>query len=82
MKVAKYESYTEILPTKEEVEELCRAGDLCIWLVNNCECMYYNRPDILVSKHRDGDTVGKRDGCDKVRSFDPSGIPPGTVLSI
>jgi len=33
----------------------------------------------MVNKFKAGDTVGKRDGCDKVRSFDPSGKPLGKL---
>ena len=81
MKATKYESYTKILLTKEEVQELCKPGtgpDRCIWCIGD-ECMYHNRPEILVNKFNVGDTVGKRDGCDKVKSFDPSGKPIGEL---
>ena len=85
MKVIISKEGTVILPTKGEVEELCKldAGpDRCVWCISSAkgyECMYHNRPPVLVSKFKNGDTVGKRDGCDKVKSFDPSGKPMGEL---
>ncbi len=80
MKATKYESYTKIFLTKEEEQELCKpiTPDRCIWHISG-ECLYHNRPAILVNKFRDGDTIGKRDGCDKVKSFDPAGKPIGEL---
>lgn len=81
MKATIYKSYTEIELTREEVQACKGTGgaDRCIWLIDSGECLYHNRPPVLVAKLRDGDTVGKRDGCDRVKSFDPSGKPLGKV---
>ena len=79
MKVTIHKSHTEILPTREEIQELCKAGNPCLWLVNSYECTYHNRPPTLVAKLREGEIVGKKDGCEKVKSFDPSGKPSGKL---
>ena len=72
---------TDIYPTAEEVIELCKPGqgaDTCIWLMMGADgwfCAYHNRQHVnlvgesLESRWRRGATVAKRDGCEKVKTF-------------
>lgn len=72
---------TDIYPSDEEVQELCRPGqgaDTCIWLMMGPDgwfCSYYNRQGIsltgetLEERWCRGATVAKRDGCDKVKNM-------------
>lgn len=79
MRAVVYDWYTEVFPTAEEIRELCRPGagaDTCVWLVagpDGMECTCLNKPYLLSKRHSDGLTVAKRDGCDKVKDFEPAG---------
>lgn len=84
MKAWVYDSYTSIFPNDDEVRELCRPGagaETCVWLMfsRRWECCYYDRRGInligesLEERWRKGLTVAKRDGCDKVKEFNPAG---------
>ena len=71
---------TEIYPSEKEIKEMCKIGqgaDCCIFLVvgSEFECCYYNRAPILslIERARKGLTSARREGCDKVANFDPSG---------
>ena len=90
MRAEIHDGYTSILLTDKEIKELCRPGasaDTCIWLavgVDGFECLYYNRGGTslaggtLEKRWKQGLTVAKRDGCDKVRSSKP--VPRGTIV--
>lgn len=82
MRAEKREDYTTIFLDIEEVKTLCCPGagaDTCIWLVagtEGFECLYYKRNvgvnllgETLGDRWKRGDTVAKRDGCDKVREL-------------
>lgn len=79
MKALVREWITEITPSKKDVGVECRPGagsDTCIWLVGGAEgfeCVCLNRPHALLDRWRNGDTVAKRDGCDRVNSFSAIG---------
>lgn len=79
MKAIIHNCHTNIFPTDEEVEALCRPGkeaDTCIWLLvgsKGFECSSLNKNHSLLERWRKGETVAKRDGCSKVNNFDPSG---------
>jgi len=66
---------TDILLSGEEFKEYCKPGEgenTCIWAVvgaNGFECCYYNKPISLLRRWEEGQTVAKRDGCDKVINF-------------
>ena len=70
---------TDIYLSAQELKEFCKLGqgaDTCIWAVagtKGFQCSYYNKNSDLMDRWKQGDTVAKRDGCDKVRAFDPSG---------
>ncbi len=66
---------TDIILSKEEMMEHCKigkGGDTCIWVLIGKEfkCSYYHKPISLLDRFRQGLTVAKRDGCDKVKNFD------------
>lgn len=78
MKAIVYDWYTEIYPNEEEIKEHCKIGqgaDCCILLVvgSEFECCYHNRGAImgLIEKARNGKTVARREGCEKVKNFNP-----------
>jgi len=79
MKAIVHDARTEIFLTGEEFKEHCLPGEganTCIWAVvgaEGFECCYYNKPSYLLERWKAGKTVAKRDGCDKVKAFDPSG---------
>ena len=71
---------TEIYPNEQEIKEICKIGqgaDCCILLVvgSQFECCYYNSLGLgdLLERARKGLTNAKREGCAKVKNFDPSG---------
>lgn len=76
---------TDIYPTDEEVKTLCKPGqgaDTCVWLLmapTGWECSCLNKPISLLERSRRGETVAKRDGCDKVKNFHPMGMELGEV---
>lgn len=90
MRAEIHNGYTSIFPANEEVDELCHPGagaDTCIWLVigpNGWECLYYHRGGTslaggtLEERWKQGLTVAKKDGCDKVRSSKP--VSKGTIV--
>ena len=70
---------TQIFPTEREIKELCKIGagaDCCVWLVcgSEFECTCLSKPHSLLDRWEKGLTVAKRNGCDKVNNFNPSGI--------
>ena len=77
MKVIVSDWHTDIFPTDEEVKEHCKIGagkDTCIWLLmgpDGWECCCLHRPHSLMSRWEKGETVAKRDGCEKVQNFSP-----------
>lgn len=72
-----------IIPvSKEDTINICKLGqgaDCCIWLVigsKGFECLYHHRHEgrnlegeTLEERWKAGETVAKRDGCDKIRSL-------------
>ena len=69
---------TDIFPNEQEIKEHCKIGqgaDCCIFLVvgSQFECCYYNRFGIgdLFEQARAGLTNARREGCEKVKNFDP-----------
>ena len=76
--------YTEIFPTNDEVMSLCKPGqgaNTCVWLVcgsKGFECCCLHIPPTLYDRWAEGKTVAKRDGCEKVKEFSPTG-KRGTV---
>lgn len=74
---------TDIVPTDEEVRELCKPGqgaDTCSWLImgaNGFECCCHNKPHALLDRRSKGQMIAMRDGCDKVKEFSPLGIGMG-----
>ena len=83
MKAVVHGSYTDIFPNDEEINTHCKMGqgaDCCIFLVvsgKGFECCYYNRSSIgnMLVRARAGLTNARREGCDTVKNFDPSGKP-------
>ncbi|GAH04209.1 unnamed protein product [marine sediment metagenome] len=81
MKAVVYDHYTEIFLNDEEIETHCKMGqgaDCCIFLVvsgKGFECCYHNRSGIgdMLERARAGLTNARREGCDTVKNFDPSG---------
>ena len=79
MKAKIYDWHTEIYPTPEEVKEYCKPGsgaDTCSWLVLDpygwrCVCREKSNFMSLLDKHRKGELVAMRDGCEKVNTFRP-----------
>lgn len=77
MKAKIYDCHTDIFPTDEEVKELCLPGaaeNTCIWLLmtpEGWECCCLHKNPALLAKWERGETVAKRDGCDKVNNFQP-----------
>jgi len=79
VRIEDHDDHKAIFLTREEVLELCKPGqgeNTCIWLAvgaNGFECLYYNRRGItltgetLEGRWKQGLTVAKRNGCDKVR---------------
>ncbi len=67
--------HSEIILDDTEIKELCKIGqgaDCCIWLCvggEGFECLYHNKPLTLIERLEKGDTVAKRDGCDKVKTL-------------
>lgn len=74
MKAIVYDWHTDIYPTNDEVKELCLPGHgafTCKWLTMAPEgwnCIYMNRSGVDTSK-----LTAQRDGCDRVRAFNPMG---------
>lgn len=72
---------TDIIPTDEEVKEICKPGagaDTCSWLTMTSKgwsCVCLNRPWSLVERRNKGEMNAVRDGCDKVNNFSPSDVP-------
>jgi len=80
MKAIVYEAHTEIFPDDKEIHEYCKIGkgaDCCVMLVvgKKFECCYYNRWPVmeLIERARAGLTNARREGCDKVKNFNPPG---------
>ena len=79
MKAIVSDFYTDIFPTDEEVKGLCTPGagaDTCIWLLmgpKGWECSMMHKNTALLERWNKGLTIAKRDGCDKVKNFDPAG---------
>lgn len=77
MKAIIHDFYTDIFPTDDEVQELCRPGagsDTCSWLMvgeGGWECCCLHKPHSLLVRHLNGEMVAMRDGCDKVHNFSP-----------
>ncbi|MBA7468607.1 hypothetical protein ES707_03858 [subsurface metagenome] len=79
MKAIVHDCFTEIFPSVEEIKEHCGIGagaDCCIWLVvgSKFECTFYNRHPALMERWKKGLTVAKRDGCEKVKNWNPPGL--------
>lgn len=74
---------TDIFPTNDEVMLLCTPGqgaETCVWLMMGGDgwfCAFYNRPHALIERWKDGHTNAKRDGCDRVKKWNPIGSKPG-----
>ena len=86
MKAIAHAFYTEIFPTKEEIREHCKIGqgaDCCIFLVvgSKFECCYHNQMGLgnLLERARAGQTNARREGCEKVKNWNPLGGPGGEV---
>ena len=79
--------FTRIYPTDEEVSRLCRphkGADTCVWLTwgqDGMECMCLNRPDALSRRWQAGETKAKRDGCEVVNGFHPTGMKGWTEIN-
>jgi len=77
MRAQIHEFYTDIYPTAEEVDSVCKLGqgaDTCVWLVlegAGFRCTYHNRIDYLQKRFREGKTGAKKDGCVQVIKFVP-----------
>lgn len=62
------------LLSSEEFMELCKPGqgaDTCVWVAvgaNGIECLYHNKPTVLVERWQAGLTVAKRDGCNREKN--------------
>ena len=75
MKAVVNEYSTEIKLSPEEFKEFCKPGqgvETCVWAVvsgDGFECLYYNKPLSLFGRWKKGLTSAKRNGCDKVKSF-------------
>ncbi len=88
MKAIVYDWYTDIYPSDEEVKSLCKIGqgaDTCIWLVmspDGWECTCLHRPHALLDRWEKGLTVAKRNGCDPVNNFDPSGLEGEAEINV
>ena len=84
MKAIIYGGCTDIFPTKEEVKEFCKPGagpDTCSWLIcgkNGFECRCLHRPQTLADRRQKGLLHAKRDGCEKVKNFNPLKYGLGT----
>lgn len=81
-----HDCYTEIYPSAEEIKEHCKIGqgaDCCIFLVvgRKFECCYYNRFGLgdLLERAKAGLTNARREGCDKVKNFEPMGKGEGEI---
>lgn len=86
MEAVVHDFYTEIFPDKEEIKEICKIGqgaDCCIFLVvgSKFECCYHNRFGLgdLLERARAGLTNARREGCEKVKNWDPFGKPSGEM---
>ena len=77
MKAKVYDWYTDIFPTNDDIDKLCKPGqgaNTCIWLLvapTGFECCSKHRPKALLDRLEAGNTVAKRDGCDKVNNWNP-----------
>jgi hypothetical protein len=77
MKAIIHDWHTQVFPTKDEVEKLCKPGcgaDTCVWLTlgrNGMECMNFNR-EILLERVRSGSMKAKREGCKEINKFNIS----------
>ncbi len=86
MKAIVYDWYTDIYLTGEEVKQLCRPGqgtDTCSWLlvgVNGFECSYLHKPHVLMERRDKKQMVAMRDGCERVKRFNPFGIDGETQV--
>lgn len=75
MKLEIHDTYTDIFPTRPEVDALCTPGQgasTCVWLVmagRGFQCTYYNKPSGLVDRYQDGLTNAKRNGCYAVKTL-------------
>jgi len=75
MKAIIDEYTTDIFLNDKEIKEFCKIGqgaDTCIWLLcgsKGFECCCLNKPYDLLERWRKGETVARRDGCDKVKNF-------------
>jgi hypothetical protein len=81
MKAIVHDFHTEIFPNDEDAKKICKPGttDCCVWLVmgqRGWECVYHNKMSVmsLVRRFEAGDTRAKRDGCELIKNFDPSGL--------
>jgi hypothetical protein len=78
VKAVVYDWYTDVFPTENEIREFCLIGkgaETCIWLlvgVNGFECSCLHKPYALLERWEKGLTVAKRNGCEKVKNFNPS----------
>ena len=79
MKAKIYGWHTDIFPTNEEVQDLCKPGagaDSCSWLTMGSTgwvCCYDHKPYSLIKRRESGKMVAMRDGCEKVKNFNPVG---------
>ena len=76
MEIQTDEKKTEILITGQELKEHCLPGEgdnTCIWAMSGekgFECAYFNRPTALFERWAMGETMAKRDGCERVKALD------------
>ena len=69
-----HDFHTQIFPTEEETQRLCKIGEgpnTCIFLTmsgNGWECHGLNKQPIwsLIERARRGETNAQREGCDEV----------------
>ena len=79
MKAIVHSWYTDVFPTDEEVKEICKPGagaDTCSWLLmgpNGWECCCLNKNHSIVNRREKGEMIAMRDGCEKVKNFNPLG---------
>ncbi len=80
MKAIVYDQYTDCFPSEEEIKLFCCPGEgdnTCIWLIASEKgfgCCYHHRPGVLIDRFMAGKTNAKRDGCDKMKNFDPTNL--------
>lgn len=75
--------YTDIYLSLDEVKELCKPGEganTCSWLLHGShgfECCYHHKNPSLLKRHEEKSMIALRDGCYRVKQFNPVGMSMG-----